>query len=83
MEKYDDAGAKNELEFREKISKRGKDMQFLLLLLSFCTRLAFTIGSEALEKHYPNKISMDSFVLAYKALDPYQRASYQLRLEKN
>ena len=60
-------------------------VQFLWLLLSFCTRLAFTIGSEALEKHHENKkiISMDSFVLAYNALDPNQRASYKLRLEKN
>ena len=47
-------------------------VQFLMLLLSFATKLAFTIGSEQLEKHHPNpnnEIAMGSFMRAFKRLE--------------
>ena len=43
-------------------------VQFLMLLLSFATRLAFTIGNEALNGHHKMKLHMGLFVLAYEDL---------------
>ena len=54
--------------------------QFLMLLLSFAIRLAFTIGSEQLEEH-GFQIQMDSFVLAYELLKTEVNLSYNLRCQ--
>jgi len=48
---------------------QGKE-QFIMLLLSFATRVAFTMGSEALKKQkWTRKIQMNSFLHAYEKME--------------
>ena len=51
----------------KELTTMGDKVQFLMLLLTFTTRLALTIGSEALDSR-KHKFPADSFVLAYEDL---------------
>ena len=50
------------------LTSNDDKVQFLMLLLSFATRLALTIGNEALSGHHTNKLHLGLFVLAYEDL---------------
>ena len=71
-----------EIEAKLKMKAMSDKVQFFMLLFSFATRLAFTIGSNALEKRrnifgFGQQIATDSFPLAYNQLNTAFPMNYQ------